>query len=486
MNQLGNARSDRLQHLGSPRALQRQQRLLPHVIDGYVGQAPLQIVDVAVLGRAVDDDVEIVAAAGGHQVVDDPAVLVEQQRISGFMSLSSLKSPGSTVSRRCVHGTAVDPELAHVADVEQAGILTRPKVLGHDAFVLDRHLVAGERDHPAALGAVPLVKRQFLERCSARCLRHLADRRYGSPRARVLVGGTVVDFSAHIARCDGRDGLDLVRSFRRRPRLSLAPESFAAFGGPRRRKRRTLSRLSRRARSLGLRDSGGGCSFGAAPTPWRTANSPARPSGGRTPPETGGALAAREAQVQRGFRQRSARGVVAELLLGQLEADEMLEGRIGNCGADRRIGQRIDRRLVSPALRGLVRVARTTRQSRGRTLTRIVAWARSGRARSLRGSSARSGRLAWRDVRAALQRDVEIGQDDLPRRGLRRGAAQPRRRSTVEMTSLPVVPAGRADVGDRRGHVDRPRVRAVARRVEQSDVAGPGRDPSNRASAAPA
>src|SRR5437762_8727372 len=53
-----------------------------------------------------------------------------------------------------------------------------------------------------------------------------------------------------------------------RPRLSLAPESFAPsavrLGA---RLRRTLSRLSWHARSLGLRDSGGGCSFGVRHSP---------------------------------------------------------------------------------------------------------------------------------------------------------------------------------------------------------------------------
>ena len=50
-----------------------------------------------------------------------------------------------------------------MADIEQSGILAGPEMLGHDAFVLDRHLVAGERDHSRALGAVPRIERKLVE-----------------------------------------------------------------------------------------------------------------------------------------------------------------------------------------------------------------------------------------------------------------------------------------------------------------------------------
>ena len=36
-----------------------------------------------------------------------------------------------------------------------------PQMLGHDAFILDGHLVTGERHHPAAASAVPGVERQL-------------------------------------------------------------------------------------------------------------------------------------------------------------------------------------------------------------------------------------------------------------------------------------------------------------------------------------
>src|SRR6185503_12222418 len=63
---------------------------------------------------------------------------------------------------------AGDLDLAHVADVEQAGARTHRGVLGDDARVLDRHVPAAKRHHPRAGGAVASVERRFLERCVGR------------------------------------------------------------------------------------------------------------------------------------------------------------------------------------------------------------------------------------------------------------------------------------------------------------------------------
>ena len=72
------------------------------------------------LGRAVDDDVEILAAAGGHQIVDDPAVVGEQQRIFGLHVGQRLEIAGHQRLERGGDIAAADQQLAHVADVEQA------------------------------------------------------------------------------------------------------------------------------------------------------------------------------------------------------------------------------------------------------------------------------------------------------------------------------------------------------------------------------
>ena len=167
------------------------------------------------LGGAVDDDVEILAPARRHQVVDDPAFLVEQQRIFGLHVGGGLEVAGHQLLERRIDAAAVHQQLAHVADVEQPGILARPQVLGDDPFVLDRHFVAGERHHPRTALAVPGVERKLVE-----LRRRSAPAASGSPlygRAPRLgfVGWTVVDFPAHSMR-SGK-GCDCQRSPRSHP-----------------------------------------------------------------------------------------------------------------------------------------------------------------------------------------------------------------------------------------------------------------------------
>ena len=54
----------------------------------------------------------------------------------------------------------MQPDLAHVRDVEQTRLRPGVEVLGDDpGRVLHRHLIAGERHHPGATGEVELVKR---------------------------------------------------------------------------------------------------------------------------------------------------------------------------------------------------------------------------------------------------------------------------------------------------------------------------------------
>jgi hypothetical protein len=171
------------------RTLHREQCLVFEDVDrDVVGEMLDQVADVVILGRAVDDDVEaaargrrrvkrvvclgldvlrgerrwlVVGQARGHQIVEDTAVLREQQRIAHL----ALAEPGDVARQHgfeCVRDAfAGEDELAHVTDVEQPGRVARPGVFGHDAFILDRHLVAGELDHPRAVRAVPCVERQW-------------------------------------------------------------------------------------------------------------------------------------------------------------------------------------------------------------------------------------------------------------------------------------------------------------------------------------
>ncbi len=51
-----------------------------------------------------------------------------------------------------------------MADVEQPGMFAGPGMFGHDAFILDGHMVARKADHARTLGTMPGVERQVLQR----------------------------------------------------------------------------------------------------------------------------------------------------------------------------------------------------------------------------------------------------------------------------------------------------------------------------------
>ena len=127
------------------------------------GSCVVHMGDVVRLGRAVDDDVEMLAAPRDHQIVEDAAVVAEQQRIAQpavaqdrevgrqqRLQRPSRASRPATISWP-IWLTSNSPAR-----------LARPAMLGDDAFILDRHLVAGERHHPRAARAVPGVERQRL------------------------------------------------------------------------------------------------------------------------------------------------------------------------------------------------------------------------------------------------------------------------------------------------------------------------------------
>ena len=56
-----------------------------------------------------------------------------------------------------------DNETPHVGDIEKAGVPARGQVLLHDAAgVVQRHVPAGEVDHPGAQGDMSAVKDRLL------------------------------------------------------------------------------------------------------------------------------------------------------------------------------------------------------------------------------------------------------------------------------------------------------------------------------------
>ncbi len=128
---------------------------------------PRDAVEVGLFGPGVDHQEQFalplrLGRAADDQVVEDPAVLVQQQGVAelaggeaadvaadqrldqgrdgGVVRLGIAAAPGQGQHRR-----------PHVRDVEQAGVLAGPGVLLEDALrILDRHVVAAEADRPRA------------------------------------------------------------------------------------------------------------------------------------------------------------------------------------------------------------------------------------------------------------------------------------------------------------------------------------------------
>ena len=118
------------------------------------------------LAAGVGHDQQTAGVVGHHQVIDDAARLVHEQRVTLTTRSQTLKVAGG---QRLQHGRGVGPaqaELAHVGHVEQAGCRAGVQVLGqHAGRVLDRHVVAGERDHLRAQPTMQRVERRREQDC---------------------------------------------------------------------------------------------------------------------------------------------------------------------------------------------------------------------------------------------------------------------------------------------------------------------------------
>ena len=106
----------------------------------------------------------MLADAVDDQVVDDPAVLVREQRVLRLAGREPVEIVRERALQQLAGARSLDLELAHVRDVEDAGIGPHRAVLRDHALVLHGHLPAGERHHPRAELDVPVVERRVQER----------------------------------------------------------------------------------------------------------------------------------------------------------------------------------------------------------------------------------------------------------------------------------------------------------------------------------
>ena len=124
----------------------------------------LQMGDVFGLAGRVDDEKQMVAAVGDHQIVENAAALVGEDAVA----LPPVLQPQHIDRNEPLQGTGrfldpagfrADRDLPHMRDIEEAGGRAGVEMLLHDpGAVLHRHVIAGERHHLAAERAVEIVK----------------------------------------------------------------------------------------------------------------------------------------------------------------------------------------------------------------------------------------------------------------------------------------------------------------------------------------
>ena len=143
-------------------ALQCQQCMVGHRDDlASAANLGLDVGNIADLAGAVDDHKNLVVAlVEEHQVIDDAALVIEQQAVALFAhGQIDHVHRDQRLKRRCGVRTN-QTQLAHVRNVKQTGGLARVVVFGHQASrVLHRHGIAGKRHHARAKFDVKGVKR---------------------------------------------------------------------------------------------------------------------------------------------------------------------------------------------------------------------------------------------------------------------------------------------------------------------------------------
>ncbi len=97
------------------------------------------------------------------EIVEDPPVDLAHHRVLRLADRQRAGIADECVAQEGDRLLAAHLDLAHVRQVEEPRRAANRTVLGQDALVLDRHLVASERDEPRAEGNVLGVERRAPE-----------------------------------------------------------------------------------------------------------------------------------------------------------------------------------------------------------------------------------------------------------------------------------------------------------------------------------
>jgi len=115
------------------------------------------------VGRVHDHQVALRAAAVDDQIFDDAALFVGQQLVLRLAAGDPIEIVREQALQSLVCPCAGDLEHAHMRGVEGAAVDSYRLMLADQAFVEDRHLVAGEGDHAGAQSEMAIEQRRSLE-----------------------------------------------------------------------------------------------------------------------------------------------------------------------------------------------------------------------------------------------------------------------------------------------------------------------------------
>ena len=116
--------------------------------------------DVGVLAGRVGDDEQVVPDIGDDEVVENAPALVGQHGVAHAAGREIADIARHQRLQRARPAVAANRELPHMRDIEQRSRAPRMQMLFDDpAGELDRHVIAGERRHSGAEGAVQIGQR---------------------------------------------------------------------------------------------------------------------------------------------------------------------------------------------------------------------------------------------------------------------------------------------------------------------------------------
>ena len=122
------------------------------------------------LAGGVDHQEQMAAEIRDHQIVENAAALVGELRVAlparcnadNILRHQPLQRGGGVLD---MAGFRMQRDLAHMRDVEQAGVAAGVQMfLHHAAWILHRHVIAGERHHLGAARKMQRVQRRAFQR----------------------------------------------------------------------------------------------------------------------------------------------------------------------------------------------------------------------------------------------------------------------------------------------------------------------------------